>query len=234
MKLAMTMNGFRLTAFLVTSACFSGTANCAAPASDVSEALGNLGLNAETLAAVDVQPSEVPIVLDRMMEQFSYFDSLVNTQSQLDDLRFEQAICDETLRASPENAEAVATKSQVDQQVADLEIAVEGMRQLLVLSLLEEVADINFVQQIILCEGEITQLPASYRIALPDAEGVRELHWALKLENRLGGDTAQLPAEAAAVLSSARSQVNVNICLARIASYESMNQLAIDQWIDSN
>lgn len=190
-----------------------------------------LGLNAETLACLDVHGSEVTTVLDRLQSQYDEFElfcsSSVSQSEALALIRSHEA----TLRFDPSNANATEQRQLAISAANSAASSMTAYRSSLILDLLDGLGDTNLVNQALFANGRINQLPAAYRLAVDTESGADRLRWALDMDARADAGNTTPPAAAQSELATANVQSDVQLAKARATAYTNPNQTSIDLWL---
>lgn len=209
------------------------SATIAAPSGrqEVLDAARTLGMNAESLACLDVSGSEPATVLDRLEDEFASFEQYESLQNQI--LEQQQIVyrSQAILRDLADNNEAQAALDQAQVRVVELSNIARGVRSTLITTLLDELADTTMIDEVLSAEGPIASLPPAYRLATDTAQGAKDLAWALRMQERANAQSTSLSGRAHQIISQAESQQDVQLGKVRVSSYQSANQTVIEQWV---
>ncbi len=198
---------------------------------DYGQALVALGLNAESLACIDVGGNEPAIVLDRLVEHYSYYQQYIALQESIAQQQRNAHQAQTALRDFPRDTEAQTALSNAQSQIVSLTSQAQTLKTALVNTLLEDLADQSAVPIVIHAEGQIGQLPPAYRLAVDTDDEATKLAWALKKQAVADEQGGSVNSEASYILNTANGQIAVQHALGRVNSYGAQNQIAIDAWM---
>lgn len=218
---------------LASAVVLAASSAIAAPSGrqEVLDAARTLGINAQSLACLDVSGSEPTTVLDRLEDEFASFEQYESLQNQI--LEQQQIVyrSQAILRDLAENNEAQAALDQAQVRVVELSNIARGVRSTLIMTLLDELADTTMIDEVLNTEGPIASLPPAYRLATDTAQGAKGLAWALRMQERADAQSTSLSGRAQQIISQAESQQDVLLGKVRVSSYQTANQTAIEQWV---
>ena len=201
---------------------------------DVALASIVLGLNAESLACLNVHGSEVNTVFDRLETEYDQFDQFLIFQQQLADAIQLQAVYEAMLRLDPNDQEAQAELHNAMTSANAAALSALQSRSLLITNVLEGLADTSMIDEVLFAEGRIAKLPAAYRLAVSTETQADRLCWAIETDTRAQDQGGSTPTEAQSELNTAHAQSTVQLGLARVIAHSQSNQNAIDLWMLSN
>lgn len=216
---------------LTTSAIAASSLQNPHDGSDVGLAAMMLGLNAESLACVDVRPQEIPTVLARLDTEFDLYNQIIAQQENAGASQQVVLRCQGALRNSPSDPEVLIELQNAQAASLSAANAALQIRQELILTVLEELADDEMLTEVFFASGILNRLPAPYRFSVETDEEAKALSWALKIEARAQRSNSAPPSSATTLLAQARSQYDVSIAITRVQQYEDSNTIAIENWI---
>jgi len=235
MRINTPQSGIVRTLALSSMTSVAAAAHAQPPsATDVSLSAIILGITAESLACVDVQPDEIPLVFDRLEDQYSVYIQLVSAQEMASNAKQAEMRCNAILRDDSENADALQELENAQHEAILAQSLVIQLRQGLINALLEDVADASITSEIFFVSGIFQSLPAPYRLAVDSFENAKDLSWALGCQSQAEASNTNPPSEAASILGAAQSQYDVNTGLIRVQQFEAGNAAAIESWILAN
>lgn len=192
-----------------------------------------IGLNAETLACLDVHGSEPALVLDRLNTEFNTYIQYEALQGQIET---QQEIAQQArlvLRDSAENADAQSALDDSQGQIVLLSNQMRSTRMQLISSVLDGLADASLVQDVLAVEGLYLMLPPEYRLAVESPNDAKDLAWALQMQEIADGNDSELHPSAQQILQHAHAQSDVQTAKARVDAYTLENTTTIEHWMIS-
>jgi len=129
-------------------------------------------------------------------------------------------------------SEAQLALDQAQAQVILLSNQALQTRTSLITTVLDGLADMSLVSQVVHVQGPTQQLPPAYRLAVDTAGEAKTLAWALKMENMAQNDEEfDLSFEASQTINQAHGQFDVQSALVRVVTFEQANQLTMTEWM---
>lgn len=220
---------------LAASACaLSATASLASAApqnaNEVVQAFNALGLNAESLASIDVIGTEPATALDRLVDEFASYELIESLQSQIFDHQRTIHTANSILRDHADDVEARQALEQAEVQVILLSNQAHDTRVALVGTILDGLADLSLIAPVVHVAGPTQQLPPAYRVAVDTADEAKLLVWALKMQTMAQSSEFDLSSEASQAIGQAHAQFEVQSAMIRVTTYETPIQLTINEW----
>lgn len=200
----------------------------------VVHAASSLGLDADTLACLDVHGSEPAIMLDRLNEEYATFEQYESLQGQLLEQQQIAYQARAVLRDFANDAEAATALSQAESEILYLRTQVRLTRMSLINTVLEGLADTSLVSDVLDGDGLLFSLPPQYRLAVNSENSAKEIAWALQKQDQADGSNTDLNPDAQQFLQQANTQSDVQLGTVRVQTFGQANETAMEQWMLSH
>lgn len=216
---------------VLISATLTSTSAAAQDNQDVVQALNALGLNADSMACIDVIENEPTVVLDRLNNEFNDYEHYVALQQNIADHQRTAYQSKAILRDHANNTDAQSALELAQTQITLLSNEAASVKIALINTILDGLADANLISPVIEAQGAMRLLPPAYRIAVGTADEAKTLAWALKKQETTQENNTPLNSEASQAINSAHAQFDVQHAIVRVNTYGDQNQAQIDAWV---
>jgi len=193
-----------------------------------------LGLTPQSLACVDVQPSEIPTLLNRLEQEYDLYVQMLASQETVTNAKQAESSCQSILRNDAQNPEALQGLEDARLNLIFAQNSAIQLRQELISTVLEDLSDPSMTEQVFYVSGVFQTLPAPYRLAVDSYDDAKQLAWAVGKRTQAESSNTSTTSAATQILNSAESQYDVNTGLIRVQQFELGNSSAIDQWVLSH
>ncbi len=219
-----------LAGLCVLPSAVSLAAGAPQDSTEVVQTLNALGLDAESLASIDVIGSEPSVVLDRLVEEYASYESYLALQENIAANQRIVHISNAALRDQSDDVEAQQALDEAEAQVVLLSNLARDTKTALVNTILDGLANTQLIAPVIHSLGS-QQLPPAYRVAVDTPDEAQLLAWALKMQAAAQANDTGITNEAQDAIGAAQAQYDVQSALGRVVTHEQPNQLTIDEWV---
>lgn len=194
-------------------------------------AAARLGLDARTLACAGIHGSEVVDLLDEFVQRWESYAQLVVYEAGWADAQNDAFAANAALRLDAGDQQAALDLADALQRAGSARTSMESARTELIEDLVGSSTSSQAAQAVLLASPAACALPAAYRFAAAGDSEAACLGWALVMEAHAQDYDADIPVDARAELTAARSLAAVQVALQHESAQTQPNQLAIDQWM---